>query len=568
MLGAVPRLPFPHLPAAPLRGARLPAPLPRRVLLALRRDLTVANLTDRLADVYGDRLAFELDRPSVLTGTTSLTFRDVERAIARLATALARAGLPLGELVAVAPANGVDFLLTFLAAVRAGGVAVPINPVLKPEEVRTLVELADAGTLVTDPATFRRSVRARSKLRRVERWFSLGALEGATDVAAAARRVRRPDPPLPAAPNTVVAVMYTSGTTGRPKGARLTNEGLLAMLSPAALAPTGLPLTIRRAVTALPVAHIMGLSSSVALMLAGITNRMFPYFDAAVILDAMEAGRAEMFVGVPAMYRALLEAGAEERDLTSVRAWASAADVMPRDLAKRFQRMGRLAGPVPALFFEAYGMVELAGAAMAKVIPPGLDLMPKRFAGMPVFPYRVKVVDARGRELPRGRVGELCVRGPGVLEGYHRDPEATGKALQGGWLRTGDLARIGPLGAVFFEGRKKEVVKVGGYSVFPVEVEEEIRRHPKVSEAAVLGIEDRAKGEIPVAAVIPVRGAKLAVSELERWAKKEIAAYRRPRRWLVLRTFPRGSTRKVDKAALAKRFRQSEPDRPRRRESR
>jgi acyl-CoA synthetase (AMP-forming)/AMP-acid ligase II len=173
---------------------------------------------------------------------------------------------------------------------------------------------------------------------------------------------------------------------------------------------------------------------------------------------------------------------------------------------------------------------------------------------MPVFPFRVKVVDKRGTELPRGRVGELCVKGPGVLEGYHQDPGSTGKVLQGGWLRTGDLARIGPLGTVFFEGRQKDVIKVGGYSVFPVEVEEEIRRHPKVADAAVLGIADEAKGNVVGAAVVPKKGAKLSAAELDRWARKELASYRRPKRWLVVKEFPRGSTKKVNKKALASRF--------------
>jgi acyl-CoA synthetase (AMP-forming)/AMP-acid ligase II len=281
-------------------------------------------------------------------------------------------------------------------------------------------------------------------------------------------------------------------------------------------------------------------------MLGGITNRMFGRFDAGRVLDAIEGEGIEMFVGVPAMYRSMLDAGAEERDLTSVKVWASAADVMPRELAKKFQSMGRLAGPIPSLFMEAYGMVELAGAAMAKVSPPAVP-MPKGFAGMPMFPYRVKVVDAKGNELPRGKVGELAVKGPGVLEGYHGDPESTGKVLQGGWLRTGDLARIGPLGTVFFEGRQKDVIKVGGYSVFPVEVEEEIRKHPKVADVAVLAIDDPVKGSVVGAAVVPSGGAKLSEADLDKWAKKELAAYRRPKRWLVVKEFPRGSTRKVDK---------------------
>jgi len=471
-----------------------------------------------------------------------------------VATALMKAGLPLGELTAVVPSNGIDFLLTFLAVARAGGVAVPMNPVLKRGEINTLVELSEATTLIGDPTTFRRTIGARSGLRSVENWFSIGPYPGAVDLAARARRVRTPLPAVHSPNDTVIAVMYTSGTTGRPKGARLTNSGLLAMLSPAALQPTGLPMTLRTAVTALPVAHIMGLSASIALMLGAISNRMLERFDARLILDLIEKEKVDVFVGVPAMYRAMLDAGAEQRDLRSVKVWASGADVMPRDLAKRFQRMGRVGGPVPALFFEGYGMVELAGAAMAKVVPPGPIDLPKNFAGMPIFPYRVKVVDKKGNDLPRGRAGELCVKGPGVLEGYHKDPDATGAVLKGGWLRTGDLACIGPFGTVFFEGRQKDVIKVGGYSVFPLEVEEEIRRHPKVSDVAVLAIPDEAKGYVVGAAVIPNKGTKLTVGELDRWAKKELASYRRPKRWLVASGFPRGSTRKVDKKALAKRF--------------
>jgi acyl-CoA synthetase (AMP-forming)/AMP-acid ligase II len=525
-----------------------------RLGLALRRDLTLANLADRLGEVHREQPAFLLAARSRVAGGAAVSFADAARAVARLSTALGRAGVRHGEAVALVPSNGCDYLLALLAVVRAGGVAVPINPVLKAAEVRALVQLSGSKTLITDAVTMRRAVGPKRALSEVERWLSLGSSPGATDLVALARRIRAPDPAMPVAADTVVAIMYTSGTTGRPKGARLTNDGLLALLSAAALQPTGLPGTVRRAVTALPVAHIMGLATSLGIAMAGIANRMLERFDPSEVLDWIERDRAELFVGVPAMYHAMLEAGAEKRDLSSVKAWASAADVMPRELARRFQSLGRLAGPIPALFVEAYGMVELGGAAMAKVIPPGPNLLSTRLAGVPLFGYKVKVVDARGRRVPRGRAGELCVKGPGVLESYHDDPVSTGRALEGGWLRTGDVARIGPLGTVFFEGRAKDVIKVGGYSVFPAEVEEEIRRHPKVSDVAVLGVPDPGKGSVPVAAVVPVAGRRLTVGELRTWAKRSLASYRRPRRWLVVRSLPRGSTRKVDKRKLARMF--------------
>src|SRR5260221_6501282 len=234
-------------PFGPLRRA-LPAFLPRRILLALRRDLTIGNLTERLASVYGDRVAFRLEERSALARTREMTFNDVDRVVTRLATVLGKEALPLGELVAVVPSNGIDFLLTFLAVVRAGGFAVPVNPVLKRAEVRTLIELSEATTLIGDPATLRRTVGARSTLPEIERWLSLGRSEGAVDLVPRLHKTRTPMPAVGAPADAVVAVMYTSGTTGRPKGAPLTNSGPLAMLSPAALQPTGLPMTLRTAV--------------------------------------------------------------------------------------------------------------------------------------------------------------------------------------------------------------------------------------------------------------------------------------------------------------------------------
>jgi acyl-coenzyme A synthetase/AMP-(fatty) acid ligase len=534
------RLPRPRLPRV-----RFPAPLPKRLGIALRRNLTLSNLTERLAEVHKDRVAFVLPSRSVAAGRATITFRQADRAVARLAASMRAAGVGLGDMVAVLPSNGCDYLFAFLAVVRIGAVAVPINPILKPKEVRTLVDLSKARAVVTDPTTMRSSVGGKRALPGIKIWMSLPQLG----------RKRAPaDAPVPVAPDTVVAVMYTSGTTGRPKGARLTNEGLLSLLSTAALNPTGLPGTVRSAVTALPIAHIMGLATALGLMLAGITNRMFPRFDPKRVLGAIERHGPELFIGVPAMYRSMLEAGAAERDLTSVKAWASAADVMPRDLARKFQSFGRLIGPIPAAFLEAYGMVELGGAAMARVSPPGLDVL-GRSAGVPLPPYHVKVVDEQGRKVAAGKVGELVVKGPGVLESYQGDPEATRKVLRGGWLRTGDLARMGPLGTVVLEGRKKEVIKVGGYSVFPVEVETELRRHPKVADAAVVGVRDSGKGTVPAAAVVPAKGKKLTPAELERWAHNEIASYRRPRRWLVLDELPRGSTRKADKRKIAGMFR-------------
>ena len=208
------------------------------------------------------------------------------------------------------------------------------------------------------------------------------------------------------------------------------------------------------------------------------------------------------------MYRMLLEAGAEKRNLKSIRVWASGADVMPPDLARQFQKFGATAflpvvGAIgEATFVEGYGMVEVGGGVAAKISPPLFRLPIGDLLGVPLPPNRFRVVDAGGQPIGPGQVGELQIKGPGVLKGYHGDEAATRAVItDDGWLRTGDLARRGPLGTVLFAGRSKDVIKVGGYSVYALEVQQALEEHAGVAEAAVLGLPDERVGERVVAAV-------------------------------------------------------------------
>ena len=223
-----------------------------------------------------------------------------------------------------------------------------------------------------------------------------------------------------------------------------------------------------------------------------------------------------MFVGVPAMYRMLDEAHAAERDLTSVRVWASGADAMPAELAERFKKMGAtltvpLLGAVgQAAFAEGYGMVEVGGGVAAKFSPPFLGPAPgpsARRSGSRCPATRCGSWTRTAPRCPAAQVGELQVKGPGVLKAYWGDEEATAAVLtDDGWLRTGDLARKGPLGLLVFEGRSKHVIKHGGYRVYALEVEQTLEQHPAVLEAVVIGLPDERLGEVPVRGRAPRRG--------------------------------------------------------------
>lgn len=502
-----------------------------RAGLVVDNSVTLGDVLPRLAAFRGDRPLVEEARGPDRLG---LTYRQAADRLERIAGAIA-AGTRPGDRVVIALPNGYDLFLVSLAACRAGTVAVPINALMRPEEIEHVIADSAAGMVVRD----------------------VQALLAGTPLQEAEVSARRGHP------GDVAAIFYTSGTTGTPKGAELTHRALAGSILVATLWPSGL----RRdeIVAALPVAHIMGFATMLAAATAGIPLYLIGRFKADAVLDAIEQRRATIFVGVPAMYRMLLEAGAEERDLRSVRLWAAGADVMPPDLARRFQRMGA-AVTVPvigsslghAMFAEGYGMVETAGAVALRLSPPGVALslpVVGGSLGVPLPGYHLKVVDHGGADVGVGQVGELVVRGPGVLSGYHGDKEATALVLDPeGWLHTGDLVRRGFGGLVTFVGRAKDVIKTGGYSVYAVEVEHAMEQHPDVVEAAALGVPDERLGERTAVAVRLREGASVTEEQLLEWGAVQLSSYKRPRIVRIVEDLPRTGTQKVAKRELLSLF--------------
>jgi acyl-CoA synthetase (AMP-forming)/AMP-acid ligase II len=495
-----------------------------RASLLLRRDHTLGTLLDRLEKVHGNRQLVTEAGDGL-----SLTYAQAAKRVRRWAGGIAAQTTP-GDVVVIATPNGYEQLLLCFAASRAGALPAPVNSEMRRDEVDHVV--ADTG---------------------------------ATLVIRSAAQVDD-HPPLAnahaAAPDDVAALFYTSGTTGAPKGAALTHRALVGQAATAGMWPARLHRD--EAVISLPVAHFMGFTVLVGLAFAGIPVHLLPKVHPVKVLDAIEERRATMFVGVPAMYRMLDEAGADQRDLTSIRVWASGADAMPAELAERFKRMGAtltvpLLGPVgQATFAEGYGMVEVGGGVAAKLSPPfvGAGSGPLGEAlGFALPGYEMRVVDDDGVEVPSGQVGELQVKGPGVLKAYWGDDAATAAVLtDDGWLRTGDLARKGPLGLLVFEGRSKHVIKHGGYSVYALEVEHVLEQHPDVLEASVIGLPDEKLGEVPAAVVRMAEGTATAPEALLPWAAERLSDYKVPKRVVAVDELPRTGTAKVQKQALVSLF--------------
>jgi len=496
-------------------------PIRSKVRLVRSRDLVLGNLFERLAEIHGDQpMVEEAD------GGLRLTFREAADRVAEWAGGIAERTEP-GDAVVIATANGYEQLLLVLAASRAGRLPAPVNSHMSPSEVDHVVSDCGATLRIT----------------------SADQVAGSPPMFSA----------VPAEHTDVGALFYTSGTTGKPKGAELTHRGLIEGLAAAALFPSGL----RRdeLVMALPVAHIFGFMMVMGAACAGVPVYCLSKFNPVKVLDAIEQRGSTLFAGVPAMYRMLMDAGAEERNLSTIRVWISGADAMPVELANRFKDMGAtvripgLGARGQATFAEGYGMVETAGGVAIRLSLPMVPVHLGGSVGVPLPGYKFRVVDADGREVGRNQVGELLVSGPGILKGYHGAPEATAGALtEDGWLRTGDLARRGLLGTFTFEGRLKDVIKRGGYSVYAVEVEQALEEHPDVVEVAVVPLPDERDGEVPGAAVRLREGVALADLDLDVWAKEHLSSYKVPARFIEVEDFPRTGTDKVQRRAVVELF--------------
>ena len=512
----------------------------------LRRHL--GTFTAALADRHGGRPAVTDPAPTPGVHPGGLrSFGDVERAVQVLAGAHAGSGVAERDRVAVLVGNRLDTVLHVVALARLGAVPAVVNPRLRPDEVRQVLDAAGARRVVADEDVAGRA--GLSDRLDVATCEAIGTLIEQAGDAAPTVEARPRDP------EEVALLLATSGTTGAPKAAALTSAGLLGYASLLAALPVGWRRGPRggrdRVLAPLPLAHVMGLSVAVNCLAAGVHLLHVPRFDPGVVLDTIEEQRPNLVVMVPTMYADLEAAGVDERDCRSVQVWASAADVLPDARARRFQQRGAFASIgeqqlLPAAFVDGYGMVELSGLAAARLFPPSPVPLPAVAVVTPRLEART--VDEHGEPLGWGRTGELQFRGTGVLTGYEGRPAAGPD--DDGWFSTGDRARLWPGGVLQLAGRARDRLKVGGFSVFPAEVEQALADGPGVAEVGLVGVPDERLGERPVACVVPDDPAAFDPTAFLDWAADAVAGYRRPRGVLVLDTIPRGNNAKVDRVAL------------------
>ncbi len=489
-----------------------------------------------LASILTASAARSPQAAGIRLGDAELSYAELDDRSARLATLLREKGFKPGDRVGVMLPNVPEFPIAYYGVLRAGGVVVPMNVLLKRREIAFYLE--DSG----------------SKLLLVWHGFADEACDGAADAGAEPIAVEpaafattlaelQPTPDVAdAAEDDTAVILYTSGTTGKPKGAELTHLNLArnAEISSRTTCEVGEGDVV---LGALPLFHSFGQTVGMnASLRVGACLTLVPKFDPGEALETMQRDRVTHFYGVPTMFGALLHhPGRESFDTSSLRNCITGGASMPVEVLRGFE--------------EAFGAVVLEGYGLSETSPVSSSNHPdmERKAGSigtPIEGVEMQVVDEDDNPVAQGEVGEIVIRGHNIMKGYWQRPDATEEAMRGGWFHSGDMARTDEDGYFYIVDRKKDLIIRGGYNVYPREVEEVLYEHPKIREAAVLGVPHDEWGEEIGAAVVLHEGEELPPEEIGAYVKERIAAYKYPRVVWFLDELPKGPTGKILKREI------------------
>jgi long-chain acyl-CoA synthetase len=475
------------------------------------------------------------DHTAVKLDDVEMSYAMLDGATAHMVGLLREHGVKPGDRVGIMLPNVPYFPVCYYGILRAGGIVVPMNVLLKKREVgyyltdpeaklliawgdfaeaaQTGAEEAGAECLLVKPGEFENVV---------------GAAEPATEVA-------------DTGDGDTAVILYTSGTTGQPKGAELSNSNLIRN----AEASRGLFDLGSEAVVlgALPLFHTFGQTCGMnATLGGGGTLTLIPRFDPAKALEIIQRDRVNVFQGVPTMYGAMLHLdNRDDYDVSTLKVCASGGSAMPVELMRGFE--------------EAFGCKVLEGYGLSESSPVASFNHPDRerkpgSIGTPIKGVEMKVVDDDGHEVDQGEVGEIVIKGHNVMNGYWNREDATAETIVDGWLHTGDIGKVDEDGYFFIVDRKKEMIIRGGYNVYPREIEEVFYEHPDVREAAVLGIPSEEYGEEVAAAVALKDGASTSPEELRSYVKEQVAGYKYPRKVWLVDELPKGPTGKILKREI------------------
>lgn len=503
-----------------------------------------------IATVFEETVYRRPDHPALVFKGEKYSYRRLNEAINRLANGLRKLGMKKGDTLAILLPNSHLGVFSFYAGLKVGAISVCLNPMLKGKELKTILMNSKAKVFITHFDCFKSLKPGLKDLKdlkeillidgpeEMEGVLSFGWVAGDSSSEFVALDVEADDPAI---------IIYTSGTTGLPKGALFTHDGLLTCID-------GLMLLLGELSNDDRLLSVVPLSSSLSIagvmipgFLKGATVYLHERFDPKDYVTAIRENKITIFMAVPTIYFELNALpGLNEKDLQSVRFAGSSGAPLPPEVRRQFEKR------VGKEITQFYGNTESTRLLVSD--PMNGERRPESI-GKALPDVALKILDPGGREVPIGEAGEVCARFPGGMIAYWNNPKETGNALQNGWLHTGDIGRLDKDGFLYLLDRKSDMMIVGGFNVFPAEIENILHMDPRVKEAAIVGMTDERLGEIPMAFVVLKKGVQATGEELIEIARKKLAKYKAPRKIQFVEDIPKNPAGKVLKRVLRERYR-------------
>lgn len=477
---------------------------------------------------------------------TTKTFKELDQISNKIGNGLVSLGVKKGDKAAMLIPNRPEFIYAWFGLMKIGAVMIPINTQFKPDEIKYILNNSEANTIITTGMFQETVLKIKSgapflkHIIVIEPKDKAGIIPFEEIISANASE-----------PNIVVneydyaSFIYTSGTTGYPKGVIDTHHNYIANAHQIVEAAEFTEKD--RAMLILPLFHCNAqVVTVISPLYAGASFVLMEGFSPKEFLPAINKYKPSTFSGVPTVYAILNSLpDAEKYDLSSLRFVICGAAPMPVEVFNEFERKYK------AFILEGYGLSE---ATCASIINPLKGKRKIGSIGKPLNGQEIKILDDNNKELPQGQIGEICIKGDVVMVGYYKNPEATASAIKDGWLHTGDLGYIDEEGYFYIIGRKKEMIIRGGENIYPKEIEEVLYKHPKVLDAAVVGIPDPKWGEEVFGFIVPKQDVQITEQEMVDFLKEKIADYKIPKKFIITQAFPKTATGKIQKNRIVEQY--------------
>ncbi|MET3194152.1 long-chain-fatty-acid--CoA ligase [Bacillus sp. OAE603] len=496
------------------------------------------NLNERLsrgAENYPNKAA-------VLFENEKITYRELNEYVDRLACNLASSGIRKGDKVALILGNCPEFIITYYGILRAGGVVVPINPIYSHEEISYILANSKTKAVIAHSLLETMIVSLMKEMKSIEKvyYVETNHLEFAWEQLIAVEKSEYDFPLI--TEEDLAVILYTSGTTGRPKGAMLSQRNLCSNAE--SIAQLTEFTADDRILAVLPMFHIFCMSVCInAPIICGGTIVISEKFSPIDVIKTIMREKVTLFAGVPTMYSILLQLEGYSADhFKTLRICLSGGASLPIQVLQRFEKKYKVN------ILEGFGCTETAPVT---AFNPLNGIRKVGSVGIDIPSVMNKIVDPVGNEVPRGEIGELVVKGPNVMLGYLGMPDETYASIKNGWFHTGDLAKMDEDGYIYIVDRMKDMIIVGGYNVYPREVEEVLYKHPAIIEAVVIGVPDPIFGE-QVKAFVVRNDHLLSTDDLIVFCNQQLAKYKVPKEIEIINEMPKNSTGKILRRELRK----------------